>query len=431
MAVLTALSIGVQMVEIEAKFVEFNEGALEELGFDWTLYEGTGLEGETLFQEIRFTEIDPGLWELNEILTFDEGFVPLARLTGLSYPIFDKNPALDESDLLATLFAGDDLISSGDAEDLIRGFAGKDTINSGAGNDLIYGNLGSDTVSSSDGDDTIYGGQNDGPASLDILGRLKAMEGIEYIDGGGGNDLIYGQFGDEYILAGSGNDTVYGGQGDDSILGTTGDNLVFGNRGDDYILVGDGSDTVWGGGGKDWIDAIGGNDLIYGNQGSDTIVGGPDNDTIYGGQNDGPASLDVLGQLKAMEGTEYIDGGDGNDLIYGNYGDESILGGADDDKLYGGQGDDTLVGGDGSDDLYGNRDDDFLSGGEGLDNFHFRGEFGDDIVTDFELGIDIAIVDATVTLTDTSGGDTTFFFEGGSSIKFEGVTMDADDLIFI
>lgn len=28
-----------QQVEIEAKFVEFNEGALEELGFDWTLYD--------------------------------------------------------------------------------------------------------------------------------------------------------------------------------------------------------------------------------------------------------------------------------------------------------------------------------------------------------------------------------------------------------
>jgi general secretion pathway protein D len=29
-----------QQVEIEAKFVEYNEGALEELGFDWTLYDG-------------------------------------------------------------------------------------------------------------------------------------------------------------------------------------------------------------------------------------------------------------------------------------------------------------------------------------------------------------------------------------------------------
>ena len=29
-----------QQVEIESKFVEYNEGALEELGFDWTLYDG-------------------------------------------------------------------------------------------------------------------------------------------------------------------------------------------------------------------------------------------------------------------------------------------------------------------------------------------------------------------------------------------------------
>jgi general secretion pathway protein D len=33
-----------QQVEIEAKFVEFNEGALEELGFDWTMY-GNGKAG--------------------------------------------------------------------------------------------------------------------------------------------------------------------------------------------------------------------------------------------------------------------------------------------------------------------------------------------------------------------------------------------------
>jgi general secretion pathway protein D len=34
-----------QQVEIEAKFVEFNEGALEELGFDWTVY-GEKINGE-------------------------------------------------------------------------------------------------------------------------------------------------------------------------------------------------------------------------------------------------------------------------------------------------------------------------------------------------------------------------------------------------
>ena len=34
-----------QQVEIEAKFVEYNEGALEELGFDWTLYDGGEFAG--------------------------------------------------------------------------------------------------------------------------------------------------------------------------------------------------------------------------------------------------------------------------------------------------------------------------------------------------------------------------------------------------
>ncbi len=44
-----------QQVEIEAKFIEFNEGALEELGFDWTVYgsgtvAGFGMKDGTHFQ---------------------------------------------------------------------------------------------------------------------------------------------------------------------------------------------------------------------------------------------------------------------------------------------------------------------------------------------------------------------------------------------
>ncbi len=39
-----------QQVEIEAKFVEFNEGALEELGFDWTLYDNGEFGGFGLSQ---------------------------------------------------------------------------------------------------------------------------------------------------------------------------------------------------------------------------------------------------------------------------------------------------------------------------------------------------------------------------------------------
>ena len=49
----TAIMARSQQVEIEAKFVEYNEGALEELGFDWTMYgsgevANLGLKGSTL-----------------------------------------------------------------------------------------------------------------------------------------------------------------------------------------------------------------------------------------------------------------------------------------------------------------------------------------------------------------------------------------------
>lgn len=43
-----------QQVQIEAKFVEFNEGALEELGFDWTVYGSGSIAGFDMKQGNRF-----------------------------------------------------------------------------------------------------------------------------------------------------------------------------------------------------------------------------------------------------------------------------------------------------------------------------------------------------------------------------------------
>jgi general secretion pathway protein D len=49
-----------QQVEIEAKFVEYNEGALEELGFDWTLYDTGTFAGLSLADSSTQTFYQPG-----------------------------------------------------------------------------------------------------------------------------------------------------------------------------------------------------------------------------------------------------------------------------------------------------------------------------------------------------------------------------------
>jgi len=67
--------------------------------------------------------------------------------------------------------------------------------------------------------------------------------GNDYIDGGLGNDLIFGT---------GGNDTIIGGAGNDTIFDFDGANLLIGGAGNDSILA-FGVDTVIGGTGADTL----------------------------------------------------------------------------------------------------------------------------------------------------------------------------------
>ncbi|MBR8655076.1 VCBS domain-containing protein, partial [Achromobacter sp. Marseille-Q0513] len=93
-------------------------------------------------------------------------------------------------------------------------------------------------------------------------------------------------------------------------------------------------------------DPRGGDDTIHGGTGNDIIYGQGGNDTLYGD--------------------------DGNDIIYGGAGDDKLYGGDGDDKLYGGTGNDYLEGGNGNDLLVGGKGDDVLVGGAGSDTFKWE-----------------------------------------------------------
>uniref|UniRef100_UPI0035A0F6BD calcium-binding protein n=1 Tax=Neisseria dentiae TaxID=194197 RepID=UPI0035A0F6BD len=84
-------------------------------------------------------------------------------------------------------------------------------LNGGRGNDTIYGNGGEDTIDGGEGDDKLYGG-----ADRD---HIFGGTGNDYIDGGTGNDLLRGQ---------AGNDTYYfaQGYGHDVVRDTEGSNTV-------------------------------------------------------------------------------------------------------------------------------------------------------------------------------------------------------------
>ncbi len=103
----------------------------------------------------------------------------------------------------------------------------------------------------------------------------------------------------------------------------------------------------------DVILSAGGNDNVNSGAGNDVVIAGTGNDTVNAGSGD-----------------DLVSGGAGNDLLAGGEGNDVILGGA---------GDDVISGGDGAD---------IMSGGSGKDTFQIAANSGDDIIVDFQFGID-------------------------------------------
>ncbi|ABY96101.1 retention module-containing protein [Pseudomonas putida] len=79
----------------------------------------------------------------------------------------------------------------------------------------------------------------------------------------------------------------------------------------------------------------------------------------------------------AKDGNDILSGGNGNDILFGQGGNDTLDGGRGNDILLGGSGNDTLIGGHG---------DDILIGGSGADTFVWKaGDFGNDVIKDFKL----------------------------------------------
>ncbi|RBI85410.1 calcium-binding protein, partial [Rhodosalinus halophilus] len=163
----------------------------------------------------------------------------------------------------------------------------------------------------------------------------------------------------------------------------------------------------------------------------DTVAGGTGADAIGGGL-----------------GRDVIDAGDGDDSVGGGEGDDVIAGGEGHDFLAGGGRDDSIDGGDGDDRINGGEGDDTLTGGEGADEFvyNFFQDVGDDVITDFEDGVDSFVmrgvenapgsglegyIDA-LNITDTAQG--VLMNHQGHSILLEGVAaaeLGLEDFTFL
>ena len=263
---------------------------------------------------------------------------------------------------------GDDLVLA----------TGAVVVDGGAGNDTIYGSASVDTINGGDGNDYIVGGN-----------------GSDILNGGAGNDTIYGNgtgpdmFG--YV------DEIHGGEGDDYVYANLYDTNVTGDAGIDTIdLSGVSASYAWTvdltlssnqfkfgtttrnytgfekvllGGAADVVKAGSGTLLINAGAGNDNITGSTGATTIIGG-----AGFD---QINGGTGSEYIDGGDDSDSIYGGGGSNTIYGGGGNDVIQAGllSGANTgavlaAYGGIGNDTLTDGYGSVVLDGGDGDDTFY-------------------------------------------------------------
>ncbi len=294
---------------------------------------------------------------------------------------------------------GEDALFGGDGFDQLFGGDGADFLDGEAHNDRIYGGDGADRLEGGAGRDQLFGGEGSD--------ELLAGVGADVIEGGAGNDILDGQGGNDKLSGGTGHDHIIGGTGTDRLLGQSGDDVVSGGGGADALFGGSGSDLMNGGSQDDEISGGSGDDILLGASGHDSIKGDVGADILNGGDGhdevDGGEGNDLLegdsgrDRLTGDEGSDALFGGGGFDKLFGNAEGDELFGGDSKDQLFGGSGDDNLSGDKHNDHLFGGMGNDRLAGGSGNDQstggigadvFTFDGSGGNDVITDFEDGID-------------------------------------------
>lgn len=228
-----------------------------------------------------------------------------------------------------------------------------------------------------------------------VSGAGSAINAYEV---GGGDDMLDGTREADTMSGGGGDDIIYGFAGNDAIDGGNDDDIMFGGSGSDRFFASLGNDTMDGGSSSDTLDLA---NVDSSGGGTTSIIDlGFEDATING------VTLNI-------NSIERVQGSMGRDVLRGDAGNNVLSGRAGNDVLQGRAGNDTLNGQAGKDTQTGN---------SGADTFLFRnvGEsvFGSarDVITDFQVGLDI--IDLGQIDADTvTGGDQAFAFIGGAGFS--------------
>ncbi|WP_454833613.1 retention module-containing protein [Pseudomonas lini] len=173
-----------------------------------------------------------------------------------------------------------------------------------------------------------------------IIGHTEAtMPGADTVNGGDGNDLLFGDLVSFNGVAGEGYQAMQAfvaQQTNVDVSKVTTSNVhqyitehytefdVSGaHDGNDTLLGGAGNDILFGQGGNDLLDGGKGNDILLGGSGNDSLIGGQGNDILIGGSGAdtfiwkaGDTGSDVIKDFKASEGDRI----DLRDLLQGETG---------------------------------------------------------------------------------------------------------------
>ncbi len=302
---------------------------------------------------------------------------------------------------------------------------------------------------------------NTGTTGNDLL-----VDGFSFnrLQGGDGNDTLWGFGGDNTLDGGSGNDYLYGGDSFDLLAGGVGDDVITTYGGADTIAYesGGGNDTVWSDNGGTTVYQFGAGiaeaDVILSHatttlvtriagsgsisQLSTTATQLPQemrfaNGTVW-------TQADLRNKLFAgTSGDDTVLGFSTNDSIAGNAGNDSLAGGLGSDTLDGGSGNDTLVGnglgpsGIGDTDVFiGGSGDDVITGGDGYNVYRFGPGFGHDAIfaspshsawanstVEFGAGITTA---GTACSYSASGGTVLSLSSAGDTVE---IGLTAGDLV--
>ncbi len=236
---------------------------------------------------------------------------------------------------------------------LIGGY-GNDVLISGDGNDLLIGGVGADKMVGGIGSDattyaTSWAGvdvdlersvQRRGDAEGDVL------ESIEYVQGSGSNDVLYGDNSQNVLDGTAGNDSIDGRGGADDITGGSGDDWIYGHANGSKLDGGEGLGDL-----LSYVYHTGPVSIDLGNSeiGAGNFTNAPDNIVM---------DIKATATTRGYSTFEDLDGSDFSDNLTGDLYYNTIRGfdGADvisadggNDRLIGGNGADALNGGDGFD----------------------------------------------------------------------------------